>query len=113
MFDNEGHWIDDPLMVVNAKPDFSGLGMKPIHKKKKVTMKHWKYLIAGIIAGIIIGVLCSCNVTRARWTQENIDGTTFDVAVIDSCEYLIGNAGYNGYMAHKGNCKYCEQRRKN
>lgn len=35
MFDNEGHWIDDPLDVVNAKPDFSGLGMEPKHKQKK------------------------------------------------------------------------------
>ncbi len=36
--------------------------------------------------------------------------------VIDSCEYLIGNryepgTGY-GYLAHKGNCKYCAERRK-
>lgn len=35
MFDNEGHWIDDSLDVVNAKPDFSGLGMEPKHKQKK------------------------------------------------------------------------------
>ena len=25
----QGHWIDDPLDVVNAKPDFSGLGIEP------------------------------------------------------------------------------------
>lgn len=36
--------------------------------------------------------------------------------VIDSCEYLIGNTlcadkGY-GYLSHKGNCKYCAERRK-
>ena len=36
MFDNEGHWIDDPLDVVNAKPDFSGLGIEP--KQIKGTM---------------------------------------------------------------------------
>jgi hypothetical protein len=35
MMDNEGHWIDDPLDVVNAKPDFSGLGMEPKHKQKR------------------------------------------------------------------------------
>ena len=38
------------------------------------------------------------------------------VVVIDSCEYLIGHdfAGYRGYgyLAHKGNCKYCAERRK-
>ena len=27
MFDEEGHWIDDPYMVVNTKIDFSGLGI--------------------------------------------------------------------------------------
>ena len=113
MFDNEGHWIDDPLMVVNAKPDFSGLGMKPIHKKKKVAMKHWKYLIAGIIAGIMIGFLFSCTPTYKTRTVESIDGTAFDVIEVDSCEYLIAYAGYKGFMAHKGNCKYCKQRRKN
>ena len=26
MFDNEGHFIDDPLAIVNAKPDFEGMG---------------------------------------------------------------------------------------
>ena len=66
-------------------------------------MKHF-------IIGLIILLLCSC-VNKAKRTQENVDGTGFDVVVIDSCEYLIANAGYKGYMAHKGNCKYCEQRK--
>lgn len=26
MFDNDGHFIDDPLAIVNAKPDFEGIG---------------------------------------------------------------------------------------
>ena len=30
----DGHFIDDPLHVVNVKPDFSGLGLEPIHKNK-------------------------------------------------------------------------------
>ena len=33
MFDNEGHWIDEKLDVVNAKPYFSGLGIEPKHKQ--------------------------------------------------------------------------------
>ena len=48
----------------------------------------------------------------------------FSVVVIDSCEYLIrtysdrkhiGHHGYGfgyGYMAHKGNCKFCMERNK-
>ncbi|MHB8261711.1 MAG: hypothetical protein ACYDCN_15700 [Bacteroidia bacterium] len=38
--------------------------------------------------------------------------TTVD---IDSCEYLIGIAGYDPrtmVMSHKGNCKYCAARKK-
>ena len=67
MFDNEGHWIDDPLMVVNANPDFSGLGMKPIHKKKKVTMKQKNLNFWHIPLGIVMAVaflallMCSCK----------------------------------------------------
>ena len=54
-------------------------------------------------------LLCSC--TREPRTVKNVGGTSFDVVEVDSCEYIIGCAGYKGYMAHKGNCKYCEQRR--
>ena len=45
----------------------------------------------------------------------------FNVIVIDSCEYIYkkyevrgGYAGYGyGFMAHKGNCKFCAERNKN
>ena len=33
---DDGHFIDDPLMVVNAKPDFEGLGMEPIHNDNEL-----------------------------------------------------------------------------
>lgn len=40
----------------------------------------------------------------------------FSVIEVDSCEYLYytmerGYAGF-GFLAHKGNCKYCAERRK-
>ena len=39
----------------------------------------------------------------------------FNIVVIDSCEYLRKEvtAGYSGYgfMAHKGNCRFCKERR--
>lgn len=45
-----------------------------------------------------------------------VNGFRLRTVVIDSCEYLIGSryepsAGY-GYLSHKGNCKYCAERRK-
>lgn len=45
-----------------------------------------------------------------------VNGVNLHVVEIDSCEYLIGNmvCGYQGYgyLTHKGNCKYCAERRK-
>ena len=38
--------------------------------------------------------------------------TNLRVVVIDSCEYLIGRFRGYGYLSHKGNCKYCAERRK-
>lgn len=39
----------------------------------------------------------------------------FTIIVVDSCEYLYGReaAGYAGYgfIAHKGNCRFCKERR--
>ena len=63
-----------------------------------------------IIFIVSLLTLTACNETRTTRTVESVGGTAFDVIEVDSCEYLIGSAGYKGYMAHKGNCKYCEQR---
>jgi len=49
-------------------------------------------------------------------TSDKQNMVNLRVVEIDSCEYLIGNTscGYQGYsyMTHKGNCKYCAERRK-
>ena len=46
----------------------------------------------------------------------NSSSISLNIVVIDSCEYLIGRdcGGYYGfgYLSHKGNCKYCAERRK-
>lgn len=39
----------------------------------------------------------------------------FNIIIVDSCEYLkntvtTGYSGY-GYFAHKGNCRFCKERR--
>ena len=74
--------------------------------------KFWIYIIAAIMAAMILASLVSCKETRKTRTINRIGNTCFDVIEIDSCEYVICSVGYKGYMAHKGNCKYCEQRRK-
>ena len=65
------------------------------------------FLSLFLFIGMVL-MLASC--TKAERTVKNVDGTSFDIIEVDSCEYIIGDAGYQGYMAHKGNCKYCEQR---
>ena len=34
--EDDVHFLDDPLMVVNAKPDFEGLGIPPIKEPKVI-----------------------------------------------------------------------------
>jgi len=45
MFDSDGHFIDDPLLVVTTEPDFSNLGLEPQRPVKKI-------YISGPISGI-------------------------------------------------------------
>ena len=42
---------------------------------------------------------------------NDITKDDFGVCVYDSCEYLIAAHGYKGFLAHKGNCKFCAERR--
>lgn len=39
---------------------------------------------------------------------ETCNDCNFSTIIIDSCEYIQGAS----QLAHKGNCKFCEQRRK-
>ena len=84
------------------------------------------------LLGLMIG--CDNRTEEQRWKEYQVekekakqDSITeakfkgFRVIEIDSCEYLIkrtGNAyGQQGFgfglMAHKGNCRFCEERRNN
>lgn len=85
-------------------------------------------IILGVLMFIFIALaIVSCDDASYRETQvqENQEtgeityvarGITFHVVEIDGCEYLVGREGCGetskGYMSHKGNCKYCEERRR-
>lgn len=43
---------------------------------------------------------------------NSIQTDDFCVCIYDSCEYIIGIQGYKGFLAHKGNCRFCAERRK-
>ena len=69
-------------------------------------------------------VSCDENLTPEQIVQKQKHEQRwhgFKVIVVDSCEYLVkaeekGAGQYAtraGYMAHKGNCRFCAERRKN
>ena len=81
-----------------------------------------KYLTEiAIFAIVLLMVSCDCNnkpktgtppaVVVSEYTENK-----YSVEIIDGCEYLVrrysdrDKHGY-GFMAHKGNCRFCKERR--
>lgn len=63
-----------------------------------------------IIMALCLFVMASCDKSRDDGTYNpSYEPRTY---VIDSCEYIGWLSGYSSVLAHKGNCKYCEERRK-
>ena len=74
---------------------------------------------------IVIASLLSCatdnrSPEQVRTEEENFERWhEFKVKVVDSCEYIIradmnsaGHTGWGfGFMAYKGNCRFCKERR--
>lgn len=75
-------------------------------KTLKITLLTTLYLI------LIILIFSSCSNNNETVIKKDI---TYEVVIIDSCEYLKRYNGYNlGYsFTHKGNCKFCTERNLN
>lgn len=71
-----------------------------------------KTILLALTALMMVG--CEYSTDAEIEERERLKG--FNVVVIDSCEYLKGNTGSGyqgyGYFAHKGNCKFCAERRR-
>lgn len=83
-----------------------------VNKVMKQTYKTMKSIMLLILATLIM-VGCEYRSEAKIEEAERLSG--FNIIVIDSCEYLIKResayqAGY-GYFAHKGNCRFCQERR--
>lgn len=60
-------------------------------------------------------VMCGCSgdvLTNHRKTQIDDYQDGFPITIIDSCEYIRYSNGYGPEFTHKGNCKYCAERRR-
>lgn len=63
-----------------------------------------KFITLALLAMMMVG----CNQQKIA---NDIAKDDFGVCIYDSCEYLIGVHGYKGFLAHKGNCRFCKERR--
>ena len=66
-----------------------------------------------LIFTVLAIVSCEYRTEEEREEAKRLGG--FNIVIVDSCEYLIKDetAGYSGYgyFAHKGNCRFCKERR--
>lgn len=62
-----------------------------------------KIILLALAALMMAG--CDWNSTYEVDTKK--DGILYGTIMIDSCEYIRGN----NRLAHKGNCRFCKERR--
>jgi hypothetical protein len=61
------------------------------------------------VTAVLFMAACDMPTENLEAPYGGNSGTTvFQTILIDSCEYIIGYER----LAHKGNCKYCAERRK-
>ena len=63
-----------------------------------------KFTILALTALMIVG--CTDEQTAREFEREG-----FVTLTTDSCEYIMKSQGYKGFLAHKGNCRFCKERR--
>ena len=61
-----------------------------------------------ILFALISFMMIGCDQQKFA---DDITKNDFGVCIYDSCEYLVGYHGHRGFLAHKGNCKFCKERR--
>jgi PBP1b-binding outer membrane lipoprotein LpoB len=70
-----------------------------------------KFILISLVAFLLQSCV-KCDDCEPKVTKKLENYVT--VIELDSCEYIqSGERGWNSYaITHKGNCKYCEERRR-
>lgn len=64
-----------------------------------------KIILLTLTALMMVGCLNQNNIAKS------VEEGDFSTIEYDSCEYLLRIAVNHGYLAHKGNCRFCKERR--
>ena len=62
-----------------------------------------------IILALTTLMIAGCDKNSNRNINTKTEGTIYGTIIVDSCEYIKGH--YR--LAHKGNCRFCKERRQN
>ena len=60
---------------------------------------------------LCVVLFAACQEGDGRSTHKDLD-IGYRTIEIDDCEYLVKHTYQVGYMAHKGNCRFCVERSK-
>lgn len=63
-----------------------------------------KLLLLALTALVMVG--CEESIETDYYTSEGLR-----VSIIDSCEYIHYSCGWGPEYTHKGNCRFCKERR--
>ena len=62
---------------------------------------------------ILLALTALMMVGCVEKSTQPIELHTLNTYIVDSCEYVgKGIGSYSGILAHKGNCRFCAERRK-
>ena len=85
----------------------------------KTNFKFKTQSIAFAYVLLVAVIFCGCDdMNRAEErskifkTAVEVNGYQISIIEFDSCQYLISGVGYSQMMTHKGNCKFCTEKKK-
>lgn len=59
---------------------------------------------------IVLATIMMVGCVDQKYVATSVEEGDFATIEYDGCEYLLRISYGKGYLAHKGNCKYCQQR---
>ncbi len=72
-----------------------------------------KKIIGSFLLAIGIVIFFCCTTSKNKGDNYNMYINEVETFVIDSCEYIGKQRGYDtDFLIHKGNCKFCKLRLK-